>query len=200
MAELFYAELISVIVTVFMWRLFSLAASKAVFQGDVFSYLSQIVTNITAQDVLAAAGAAILSPFVLFALLFVGILAFGMCSALMWRFRGGVIPEEDVSGPPAPRLPEVQEEAEAFARSGDPEKRRLAVRSPACPLDLLWDALADGDKRVRLNALCRLVAAGAVTEGKAREIFSSWAGCHRQYAEKNFDCLLEAYLHTGQKN
>jgi hypothetical protein len=57
----------------------------------------------------------------------------------------------------------------------------------------VWDALDDDDKKVRLNALCRLVATGAVTEGKAREILSSWEGYHRRYAEKNFSIIMEAY-------
>ena len=59
--------------------------------------------------------------------------------------------------------------------------------------------LADSDKRVRLNALCRLVAVGTVTESKAREVFSSWEVCYRRYAEKNFGCLLGIYLHPQKK-
>lgn len=197
--ELLFVETVILMVAVFTSELLFSAVSKAAFQGDICSYLSQIASYITARDVLFAAGAALLSPFVLCVLFVLGVLAYGAYEALLRRFCGRPLPEEDVSGPPALWFPETPEEVEAFARSGDPEKRRLAVRSPACPLNLVWDALADGDKKVRLNALCRLVVAGVVTEEKAREMFSSWFGVHRRYAEKNFGCLLEAYLHTGQR-
>jgi hypothetical protein len=53
--------------------------------------------------------------------------------------------------------------------------------------------LANSDKRVRLNALCRLVAVGAVTEEEARKTFAFWPEELRKYAEKNFGLLLEMY-------
>ncbi|MCL6558593.1 MAG: hypothetical protein K6U74_07275 [Firmicutes bacterium] len=193
MSDFFVFGFLSLAATTFVWKLIALAASKTDFQGSFFSYLSQVGAHITAQDVLVAAGTALLFPLVAFALFFVSVLAAGIYCRLAPCSGKGAPIEKGVSIPSAPRLPESPEEAEMFARSGDPEKRRLAVRSPVCPLEVVWNALADSDKKVRLNALCRLVAAGAVTEGKAQEIFSSWEEYHRRYAEKNFSIVMEAY-------
>jgi hypothetical protein len=175
----------------FVAQLLTLALSRAAFQGDSLSYFPQAFSSLTARDVLSAVGAAFLAPFALIVLLFVGVLAYG-AGCLLWQSFRGVDPHEE-GGPGFPFLPISPEETEAFLRSADREKRRLVIRSPACPLELAREALADSDKRVRLNALCRLVAAWAVTESKAREIFSSWERYYRWYAEKNFGCLLEVY-------
>ena len=193
MSDFFVFGLLSLAATAFVWKLTVLAASKTDFQGSFFSYLSQVGANITAQDVLAAAGTALLFPLVAFALFFVSVLAAGIYCRLAPCSSKGAPIERGVSVSSAPRLPESPEEAEMFIRSADPEKRRLAVRSPVCPLELAWDALADSDKKVRLNALCRLVAVGAVTEEEARKTFAFWPEELRKYAEKNFGLLLEMY-------
>ncbi|MGB9847435.1 MAG: hypothetical protein ACPLRH_08005, partial [Desulfotomaculales bacterium] len=190
-AEFFFLEMFSVMAAAFVAQLFALALSRAAFQGDPLSYLLQAFSSLTARDALSAAGKAFLIPFALLVLLFAGVLAYG-AGCLLWRSFRGVDPHEE-DGYGFSSLPASPEETEAFLRSAEPEKRRLAVRSPACPLELVREALDDGDKRVRLNALCRLVAAGAITEKEARETFASWAEEYRRYAEKNFGLLLEIY-------